>query len=109
MIVKQADELRQSLTLALEWMELRNLQGRNIRADLRRLATTFKGLQKKYGALGPSPRVRRNEPNGLDEIRSRRPAGPRILWEKFDPKLHAQRVARRVPGLRGRLYARGGR
>ena len=93
--MKKADELRNAFNQALEWMDLRDDQGQSVANDVRRLKVLFGALKKKYVSLGPSPRVQRNEPNDLDEIRAKRPEGPGILWERFDPKRYAEKVARR--------------
>ncbi len=90
--MKNAEELKQAFNQALEWMDLRDDQGQSVAGDVRRLKLLFKALKGKYVSLGASARVLRNEPNDLDEIRAKRPDGPGILWDKFDPKKYADKV-----------------
>jgi ADP-ribosylglycohydrolase len=90
--MKNTDNLKQAFNQALEWMDLRDDQGQSVANDVRRLTILFRALKKKYVSLGPSPRVFRNEPNDLDAIRAKRPDGPGILWENFDPKRYADKV-----------------
>ncbi len=90
--MKNTEDLRQAFNQTLEWMDLRDDQGQSVAGDVRRLKVLFKALKGKYVSLGPSGRVLRNEPDDLDEIRAKRPDGPGILWENFDPKRYADKV-----------------
>jgi ADP-ribosylglycohydrolase len=90
--MKDQATLRQAFHKMLEWMDVRDDEGVDVSIDRRKLLKELKALAGKYSRLAPGPRVARNEPNELAAIRAARPAGPRKLWRKFDPREYARRL-----------------
>ena len=65
---------------------------KDLSVPLARAEAVLRRTVKAMGKLPIDRELAAREPNGLVEIRSLRPKGPRRLWDKFDPALYAQKV-----------------
>jgi len=86
------DTLRKTGDWLNLWAELRHEQGVRVGPKIDRIVRQMDKLAKELERTRRSPAMARREPNSLDEIREARPAGPRLLWSRFDPKAYADRV-----------------
>lgn len=61
------------------WLDLRHEQGRDVEPLVGEAVKRLKALARKAEKLGPPPKLAKDEPIELDDIRRLRPRGPRSL------------------------------
>jgi len=92
MALPQSTELGKWVGQLNDWMYQAHDQGANINPAIKPVLAALRRAVKTLRAARPRAAIVANEPNALAAIRARRPVGPRRLWERFDPKLYAEKV-----------------
>ncbi|MCL2701604.1 MAG: ADP-ribosylglycohydrolase family protein [Phycisphaerae bacterium] len=92
MALSQSTELGKLVAQLNDWMFQAHDQGVNIHPAVKPALAALRRAVAELRKAKPRATIVANEPNALAAIHSRRPVGPRRLWERFDPKLYAEKV-----------------